>query len=105
MRATRRHDACPHRALGRRPVRLAIALPCSLVLAATVLSAHAAGAIYAIPVLIDGTGTTDVTSQLQSFLNGVPDGSTIELPAGGRYRVEGTLTLQDRHDLTIEGNG
>ena len=39
------------------------------------------------------------------FLAGVPDGSTIELRAGGRYRMEQTLVISGRRDLTIRGNG
>lgn len=59
----------------------------------------------AVPVAIDATGGSDVTRDLQSFLQGVPDGSTVQFPAGARYRVEGTLRLVDRRDLTFAGNG
>lgn len=56
------------------------------------------------PESIDATGAVDVTEELERFIAGVPDGSVIELPRGARYRIEGTLTLTGRHDLTIDGN-
>jgi len=42
---------------------------------------------------------------LQAFFNSVPDGSTIVFPEGACYRVEGSLDLVDRNNLTFEGNG
>jgi hypothetical protein len=42
---------------------------------------------------------------MAEFLAGVPDGSTIDLKAGGRYRMESTLVIAGRRDLTIRGNG
>jgi hypothetical protein len=62
-------------------------------------------AVVAVPASIDATGRTDVTTSLHEFLAHVPNGSTVLFRAGGRYRVEGTLRLRDRHDLTFEGNG
>jgi polygalacturonase len=35
----------------------------------------------------------------------VPDGTTIELVPGGRYRMERTLELRKRRNLTFDGNG
>lgn len=60
---------------------------------------------YAVPRSIDQTGNSDVTAALQAFLDRVPDGSTISFPHNARYRVEGTLTLTARRNLTIQGNG
>jgi hypothetical protein len=57
------------------------------------------------PSAIDATGQSDVTDDLLAFLASVPDGGTVRLPAGAQYRVEGTLILENRHNLTIEGNG
>lgn len=62
-------------------------------------------AVVRVPSSIDPTGRADVTKPLHEFLAHVPNGSTIEFRKGGRYRVEGTLRLRDRHDLTFEGNG
>jgi hypothetical protein len=57
-----------------------------------------------VPDTIDATGTKDVTTDLNAYLASVPDGSVIEFPAGAKYRVEGTVLLRDRRDLTIDGN-
>lgn len=54
---------------------------------------------------IDATGASDVTADLQALLDRTPDGGVVRLQSGGDYRVEGTLVLEDRHDLRIEGNG
>jgi hypothetical protein len=54
---------------------------------------------------IDATGASDVTADLQALFDRTPDGGVVQLEAGGDYRVEGTLVLENRHDLRIEGNG
>jgi len=59
----------------------------------------------AVPPTIDPTGATDVTGQLNQFIASAPAGSTIVFPAGARYRIEGTVVLADRVDVTVEGNG
>ncbi|MEJ7582500.1 MAG: hypothetical protein WKF43_00140 [Acidimicrobiales bacterium] len=57
------------------------------------------------PRTIDATGTEDVTDELEGFIEDVPDGGVISLPSKARYRIERTLTVRERHDLTIDGNG
>jgi hypothetical protein len=54
---------------------------------------------------IDATGATDVTADLQALFDRTPDGGVVSLEAGADYRVDGTLVVQERHNLTIEGNG
>jgi hypothetical protein len=54
---------------------------------------------------IDATGRTDVTDELNAYLEDVPDGSTVSFPAGARYRAEGVVRILDKRNLTIEGNG
>ena len=61
--------------------------------------------VHEVPVTIDATGATDVTGPLNVFFAGVPERSTIALRRGARYRVEGTLDLNRRHDVTLDGNG
>src|SRR4029453_10728059 len=51
------------------------------------------------------TGATDVTADLQALFDRTPDGGVVQLQPRGNFRVEGTLVLDDRHDLRIEGNG
>ena len=54
---------------------------------------------------IDATGASDVTAALQGLIDRTPDGGVVRLQAHGTYRVEGTLVVEERHRLTIEGNG
>ena len=49
--------------------------------------------------------TQDDTAALQALIDSLPDGSTLTFPAGGKYRIEGTLHVKDKNNLTIEGNG
>src|SRR5207248_6077073 len=86
----------------RLPTALFAVVTCVTISVAT---ASADQAVYPVPLTIDSTGTTDVTSQLTNFVAGVPDGSTISFRAGGRYRTEGTLRFPNRHNLTIDGAG
>jgi parallel beta helix pectate lyase-like protein len=58
-----------------------------------------------VPDPIDATGATDASVALTSFLDTVPDGSTIAFKAGAIYRMDQGLKFSDRHDLTFEGNG
>lgn len=53
---------------------------------------------------VDATCTTDITAALQSYVdNTVVDGDTVQLPAGACYRLDGTLNLTDRNNLTFVG--
>jgi hypothetical protein len=74
--------------------------------ATTVFAAAAAQPAekHRVPPTIDGAGNTDVTAQLQQFIDSVPDGSVVEFPRGARYRVDGTIQLRSRANLTFEGN-
>ena len=60
--------------------------------------------VHLVPTSVDATGATDVTRQLNEFFASVPDGSVIRFQRGGRYRVEGTVLLREREDITIDGN-
>ena len=68
-------------------------------------AAAASPATVQVPASIDATGLADASAPLIAFLDSVPDGSTIEFPAGGIYRMDAGLKFLDRHDLTFEGNG
>jgi Right handed beta helix region len=73
---------------------------------ADVPAATAAGARDArTSAVIDATGATDVTADVQALLDRTPDGGVVQLEREGDYRVEGTLVVEERHDLRIEGNG
>jgi hypothetical protein len=63
--------------------------------------------VYTVPGGIDRTGATDVTSALQAWIDSVPDGgslstpSVLSFPAGCTYRIDGTLRIQNRHNLVF----
>jgi hypothetical protein len=58
-----------------------------------------------VPASIDTTCNTDATAALNDVLLRAPDNSTISFQSGGCYRVDGTLTITNRHRLDIEGKG
>lgn len=58
-----------------------------------------------IPASIDQSGMTDVSAAFQAFLDSVPNNSVAALRPGARYRMEQTLRIEDRKNLTIDGRG
>jgi hypothetical protein len=54
---------------------------------------------------IDTTGKQDVTDELNRVLANLPDGSTLTLPHDARYRIEGTVAIAGKRNITVEGNG
>jgi hypothetical protein len=58
-----------------------------------------------VPASIDATGSSDVGSALQSFINGQPDGSVISFPTGAVYRLSTGIRLDSRHNLIFDGRG
>ncbi len=56
-----------------------------------------------VPAYIDATGKTDDSKPLQKFIDRLPNGRTVKFHRDGRYRVEGTLKVGNRHDLTFDG--
>lgn len=60
---------------------------------------------YPVPGEIDATCGRDVTAELLAWIAGVPDGSTLVFESGACHRIDGELRIEDRHDLTFEGNG
>ena len=68
-------------------------------------AAPATSRVVNVPSSIDATGSTDVGSALQSFINGQPDGSVITFPVNGVYRLSTGIRLDSRHDLILDGRG
>jgi hypothetical protein len=93
-----------HRTLAGK-VGVAILALAGAATVAPVPPASAAPADHEVPASIDASGRSDVTAALLTFFRSVPDGSTISFPAGATYRVDGTLQLTGRRDLTFDGNG
>jgi hypothetical protein len=58
-----------------------------------------------VPSTIDSTGASDASAALKAFIDSVPDGSVIAFKAGGVYRMDRGIAVQNRHHLVFEGNG
>jgi hypothetical protein len=58
-----------------------------------------------VPSRIPRDCSVDVTQSLNQWIAGIPDSSVVVLPRHGCYRLDGTLTIQNRHNLTIRGRG
>lgn len=56
-------------------------------------------------VEIDGTGATNVSAELNAFFAGLPAGSVVDFPAGGRFRIDQEVAVRGKTDLTVNGNG
>lgn len=62
-------------------------------------------AVVDIPSSIDATGASDVSAALQTFINGVADGTLINFPAAGIYRIDYGIHLSARNRLILDGHG
>ena len=101
--------------LRRLPVALAFAATTITVLgspeAPTALSASsvsgdAAPRQFRVPAAITSDGSRNVSSALQSFIDTVPDGSTILFPPEARYLLgDRGIGLVGRRNLTLAGRG
>ena len=60
---------------------------------------------FTVPASVPSGLEADATDALNAFLRNTPDHSTVSFPPGAVYRVEGTLLLEKRMGLIIEGNG
>ncbi|MGY2083161.1 hypothetical protein [Blastococcus sp. SYSU DS0539] len=60
---------------------------------------------HVVPADIAADCSTDVTAPLNQWLAGVPDRSEVLFAEQACYRVDGSLVLEGRSDLVIEGNG
>ena len=58
-----------------------------------------------VPATIDASGSTDVSGELQRFVDRVPDGSTIDFPGDATYRVSRGIRLSGRRNLVFNGHG
>jgi hypothetical protein len=58
-----------------------------------------------VPSSIDSSGGSDVSTALQRFVDGVPNGSTIAFRSGGTYRLSRGIQLRNRRNLVFDGNG
>ena len=57
-----------------------------------------------VPASIPADCSRDVTAELLAWIRSVPNGSTLQFTPNGCYRVDGTLLVRYRSNLTFEGN-
>lgn len=88
----------------RSTARTAPPLLAALVLALVVCQ-PAGAAVYKVPKKIRDNCSVAVDSQITAWLATVPDGNTAQFGSGRCYGLDGTITLPDRADLTIDGGG
>ena len=60
---------------------------------------------YSPPRSIPSDCSRDVTPAMNAWIASVPDNSSLVLPSGACYRIDGTLQIMNRTGLTISGNG
>jgi hypothetical protein len=79
----------------------------ALVAAAVIALSPSIGssATYQLPTTIAHDCSVDVTQPILSFIGTVPNGAVVSFAGGACYRVEGTLELDGRSGLDLEGNG
>jgi hypothetical protein len=65
---------------------------------------HVVRHVWHVPATIDPTGKQDVTAHLNNWISNVPDGSVIMFPDNARYRVEGTVTIDGKRRVVVNGN-
>jgi hypothetical protein len=58
-----------------------------------------------VPATIAADCSRDVTGALNAWMASVVDGSALRFGTDACYRVDKTLLLTDRHDLTLDGQG
>ncbi len=61
--------------------------------------------IHEIPTSIRSDGGANVATEIQTWINSLPNGVTMRLKSGGIYRVDQTIVLNERTNITFDGNG
>jgi hypothetical protein len=87
--------------LGAAPAEGAVSVPTTTAAASPKSKAQ----VHAIPKSINARCAKDVTTQLTAWLGTVPDHSVISFPKAACYRIDSTVQLTNRTDLTFEGHG
>ena len=91
-------------AFERRQIFATVAAPPSAPTATRPFPAPVTTRTVAVPASIDATGTTDVSTALKTFILSVPDGSLINFPSTGVYRIDRAI-FQSSPQLILDGNG
>ena len=77
----------------------------AIALVATLVNSAQGRSPYLAPQSLASDCSVDVTDQLNSWIESVPDQSVLTFRRVGCYRIEKTVLVRNRHGLTFEGNG
>jgi hypothetical protein len=61
--------------------------------------------VFRVPKRIRSDGSVDVTTALKRFINSRPNNSAVLFARNGRYRIDGTLEIQEKTGLWLRGRG
>lgn len=86
-------------------VMVGIAIGLFAVMGTYLLFFSKAAGIHTVPSSIVADCSSDVTAALNNWIRSVPDGSVLSFGTNACYRIEGTLLMEDRNNLTLNGNG
>lgn len=64
-----------------------------------------AGPAVDVPNSIPADLSRDVTDELNRYFAKLPEGVSVRFPAGAKYRIDGTVLLEDCRNITVDGNG
>lgn len=72
--------------------------------------AHSAAALEAeqivpVPSSLPADASRDVTDELNEFFAKLPNGAQVRFPDDARYRIDGTLLIKNKQEITVDGNG
>jgi hypothetical protein len=60
---------------------------------------------HLVPATLTGDCSVDVTSALMKWIGSIPDNSVLSFRSAQCYRIDGTVELNKRSGLTLQGNG
>jgi hypothetical protein len=93
--------------LWRRPawsIRTSLIVGAVLSIAGVYIVHLTLAATYTVPASIAADCSVDVTTPLNDWIKSVPNNSVLNFGTNACYRIEGTLIMEDRHNLTFSGN-
>ena len=84
---------------------LASLLALTALVSPTSIDSASGAEVVTVPASITANCTRDVSGELNTFLARVPNGSTVNFPAGACYRVDRTVTVSGKTGLVLAGHG
>ena len=93
----------------RRTRITAFGVAASLAVASIAVSGPAGAAsaprVRVLPATVASDCSVDVTNSVSGFIQEQRNGTTIRFRKGACYRVDGTIAIIDRKNITVDGNG